>query len=170
MKLEQQVTSLEISKRLKELGVKQESLFWWIKGKIEWGYEGDWEVSESKDWFIHDAKPNSFDFKSKKGDEYEKMSDEEFVLWNERDRKFREEQADHVCSAFTVAELGEMLPEIIQSDGMQFDLEISKYGKYWYVKYLNHNAGSLVYMEVFTEADARGKMLIYLLENNLLKS
>ena len=31
MKLENQVCSLELAKKLKELGVKQESLFWWCK-------------------------------------------------------------------------------------------------------------------------------------------
>ncbi len=31
MKLEQQVSNLELSKRLKELGVKQESHFWWVR-------------------------------------------------------------------------------------------------------------------------------------------
>ncbi len=31
MKLEDQLTSLEPSKKLEKLGVKQDSLFWWIK-------------------------------------------------------------------------------------------------------------------------------------------
>ena len=31
MKLEDQVSSLKPSKKLKELGVKQESLWWWLE-------------------------------------------------------------------------------------------------------------------------------------------
>ena len=30
MQLEQQVCNLELSKRLKELGAKQDSLWWWV--------------------------------------------------------------------------------------------------------------------------------------------
>jgi hypothetical protein len=38
MKLEQQVTSLELSKKFRGLGAKQESLFWWIynDGMDQW--------------------------------------------------------------------------------------------------------------------------------------
>lgn len=35
MELEKQVVNLEIAKRMKELGFKQESLFWWKDGQLE---------------------------------------------------------------------------------------------------------------------------------------
>src|SRR5271157_5159686 len=34
MNLEKQVTSLELSKKLKELGIKQHSIFWWNQNEI----------------------------------------------------------------------------------------------------------------------------------------
>jgi hypothetical protein len=65
MTIEEQVTSLEVSKKLKELGVKQESLwYWWKAGHI-------------------------------------------FV----EERRYAGRQWEKLASAFTVAELGEMLPD-----------------------------------------------------------
>ncbi len=76
-------------------------------------------------------------------------------------------------NAFTVAELGEMLPDQIDNgfedpDFIKFDYNVTK------------NCGYIVFIEDFdfckkhiekaeTEADARAKMLIYLLENDLIK-
>jgi hypothetical protein len=74
-------------------------------------------------------------------------------------------------SAFTVAELGEMLPQSITDGGMSF-LECDRIGK-WEVGYVNlyepDSTKSLICScEADTEADARAEMLIYLLENKLI--
>lgn len=116
MELEKQVTSLELSKRLKELGVEQESLFCWEK--IDW---------EGKNAIL----------------------------------KYRREVSAHngwIISAFTVAELGEMLPDGVAS-GKHENKAAHKYGKYhckWFTKKMIYN------QRADTEADARAKMLIYI--------
>lgn len=128
MTLENQVTSLEISKRLKELGVRQESLWYW-------NAQGELEYANPETWVGYTT-----DF-----------------------------------SAFTVAELGEMLPwEILGT--RRSELTITKDGTkkpfscYYEVTDVDTPNPILgnVRFEDESEANARGKMLIYLLENKLL--
>jgi hypothetical protein len=71
MKIEAQVTSLELSMILKELGVKQKSLFYWY-------------TSESGVAHLENKPSNNKE------------------LWDS-------------CSAFTIAELGEMLPVVTEN-------------------------------------------------------
>ena len=125
MTLEQQVTSLEISKRLKELGVKQESLFWWHHERLE-------DTDEVDSW-----------------------GENHLGVWQ------------NVVSAFTVAELGEMLPEVIRKDEW---LTCEKtIGGVWKISYSYFDGVNRDnFQTADTEADARGKMLIYLLENKLM--
>ena len=116
MKLENQVCSLEHAKRLKELGVKQESLWWWTR------------LDDSKD-FILMSVVNSCAPRIHEG-----------------------------ISAFTVAELGEMLP--------MSKVDSCKPNKVWVVDYniLTKTC------KADTEANARAKMLIWLLERGKKKT
>lgn len=128
MKLENQVCALEYSKKLKELGVKQESLFYWSH-------------SQRTGWF----------------------------LANRRDVLIGEENVpiENAVSAFTVAELGEML----QSPLGVMPIMYSDLGQ-WYFWPSEELAKNLPHprlpVSANTEADARAKMLIYLLENKLI--
>jgi hypothetical protein len=128
--LEKQCVSLELAKRLKELGVKQESLFHWQP----WMYGGDKMViveEGAEDW-------------SDEGESY---------------------------SAFTVAELGEMLRHRVGDllgydvNGFQFRPDARGHTVYWW----NYVKGDFNHFErADTEADARAKMLIYLVENGFI--
>ncbi len=114
--LENQVCSLELSKELKELGVKHESLFWYT-------------VYVNQTYDIH----YQFDSKHIPPAHY---------------------------SAFTVAELGELLPDFIE---IERDCYFSNDKYLWRVQSPDH--------ETFNEneANARAEMLVYLLENKLME-
>ena len=124
MKLEDQVCSLELAKKLKELGVKQESLWVWLPY-----LEGDdttrWEIERSRHGLYAPV------------------------------------------SAFTVAELGEMLPEYVMRGGMRHTIRQQRAGSMRFVSY-EHDQFNCMIQNGNTEADARAKMLIYLIENNLI--
>lgn len=131
MKLEQQVCSLELAKKLKELGVKQESYFAWarIASKRMDGNGYDWDT--------YGLVKNDF------------QAEIEYI------------------SAFTVAELGEMLHKYTECWNfyMGFGLGLSSAE---YKIGLSKSGYKEVEFRDLSEADARAKMLIYLLENKLI--
>lgn len=121
MKLEQQVCSLELAKKLKELGVKQESLFYWLEYKSF--PVKPWQL-ETKESLKH-------------------------VNYPER-----------AIPAFTVAELGEMLKKM--------DYSFPEFDGIAWVSIIRLEDSSYRSFSADTEADARAKMLVYLLESELI--
>lgn len=125
MKLEDQVCSLELAKKLKELWVKQESQFYYCNVKSI----GD-HILNKELWMIaHLSQVTG-------------LSDDWF-------------------SAFTVSELGVLMPDLF---GTFKDKGMWKGA--W-----EDNQWSLVsklYASSKTEADARAKIIIYLIENGLI--
>jgi len=118
MTLEDQVCSLELAKKLKELGVRQKSAFYWTEREIVFGGYGTRKV------------------------ELERREGER-------------------VSAFTVAELGEMLPL-----HKLFQKRFEKGGSIYCA--IEDETGNYIFEEdAPTEADARAKILIYVIENQL---
>lgn len=134
MNLESQVASLDLSKRLHELGVRAPALFYWYS-------------QNEKDWELH---------VSKNGQRY---SEYNIYQWN--------------YNAYTVAELGMMLPA-----GISFD----KTNGFPYANVLLWHAwaDTLFYTmdgypekrklseSKLSEADCRAKALIYCIEQKLV--
>lgn len=144
MELYEQVVSLELAQRLKTLNVKQESFFYWQKSeyKILINEDGSKEIEEYRTSL---CMPPYFDLSTSVG------------YW----------------SAFSVAELGQMLPDYIQSttaSGNDKTFHFSKCEKEFYVGIENHNRTIVPVFYDKNEANARAKMLIYLIENNLIKA
>jgi hypothetical protein len=130
MELEKQVCSLELAERLKELGMKQESLFWWVEmiyAKID--ERGHTENTKPL-WDIVNS---------------------EVAAWNDRRPRI---------SAFTVAELGELIPPTLHLNG-PYGWVSWKEGAEWKCRAHYYASADQI---AATEADARAKMLIYLLE------
>ena len=123
MKLEEQVCSLELAKKLEKLGVRENTLFYWVE----------------------DSRDKRKPFKAMSKTRASRIMSREATI----------------TPAFTVAELGEKLPKKTYSQRLKVPSGQHAWG-------CNNNEYD-EYRTAYTEADARAKMLIYLLENNLLK-
>jgi hypothetical protein len=124
MKLEHQLTSLVLSKRLRELNVKQESYFYW-----DWHSDTCYGVK-----FVPFSCPGLERY-----------------------------------SAFSVAELGEMLPELFCIDNEWYLYTENRLNGFWGASY--STVRSIDYFPSISDkknADSRAMMIVYLIENNLV--
>lgn len=144
MKLEDQVVSLELAKKMEELGFRQESLFWWGRESGIVNYDPR-ICTDLSHWDRENMLP--------------------------------------LYAAYTVAELGGILPPYIETE-----MEGQSGKKYKLRNWLHLDLEELSYTidevcpcgcgelvinniwggEAKTEADARAKMLIHLAESELL--
>lgn len=133
MNLEDQIVGLELSVRLKKLNVKQQSYFYWL----------NYGLPECK----------LFHAESDTCNQHNAPSD---ITWLEINKK-----NDKAWSAFTVAELGEMMDSNFAS-GKDF------YGKY-FCRYVHEYGKDDIISFDDNEANCRAKMLIHLIEQGIHK-
>lgn len=162
MKRENNFCTLAQAKRLKELGIVQESLFYhyqqFVNGQEAFGlYPMDYE-------------------------DYGRLAENESMV-----RALDGESKNQIYSAFTVAELGVMLPCRIWDIEKHYDLSLTKADNTWHQEstgtktefeyeysFMDHEKVMHILDDEQcnypTEAQARAAMLIYLLENNHITS
>jgi hypothetical protein len=124
MKLENQVTSIEYSNKLKELGIEQTSLWYWDYNVYK-NEHFKWDLILNKDLLGY--------------------------------------KIDDYISAYTVAELGEMFP-----DQIKLYTQIFKGIMTNNISSVSIGFEGSIFLEE-TEANGRASVLIYLIENGLIK-
>jgi hypothetical protein len=151
--VEWQVCNLELSKRLRELGVKQESEFQWADLILMSVKAGDKKSAPVKRPYWHIIHFPNYPKTGNEPNEWYELSGKEMI------------------AAFTVAELGEMLPESRFPTGEwieqwkyqnTFGVELKRYAD------MGAAIQTLWSVNAHTEADARAKMFCYLLGNKLI--
>ena len=150
MKLEEQVVSLELAKKLKKLGFKQEGLFSWSNCNIAYRYE---DIACS---YVQKLDKLTLI--------YEENIPEKQFFGSEDDELDADEK--EVYSAYTPAELGEMLPAYFDSNHYLYIWKDDK--DLWRIHYTEWGIVTNFVIEKDTEANARAKMLIYLKEKKLI--
>ncbi len=144
MNLESKVCALEYARKLKELNVKQDGYFSWyaFENPLSQIYKES-DVDEDR-WRIGITRDCS------KGG------------------------ADWVYSAYTSAELGEMLPPNINDWGLCIDASscVTDDGikSMWSIAYADYDKKMFNELSDLNLANAMAKMLIYLIENGLMKN
>lgn len=158
MKLENQVTSLELSKRLKELGVRQESIYYYYIDQIDVGeYEHRLGVKGQQLW-----------------NPLGRGVEERIALFGidysyEVVHGIEALNISECISAFTVAEMGELLPFTTAVIKQKYGFQIFGIKENAPLNYTMLGGHGISLPSNISEADARAKMLIYLLENKLIE-
>lgn len=127
VRLDELCVSLELAKRLKEFGVKQESIFVHLDSGV------------GKDIWLYSQAINCY-------------------------------KPHEMTSAFTAGEMGEMLPFRIFYNERWHGIEMVKGSREYVITY-RFGVSQCPRLVIFdkTEANARAKMLIYLIENRLIE-
>jgi len=125
MELKNQVVSLKLAKKMKELGFEQESAFYWV-------------ITLTTDYHLS---------------------------FYDNDLPQCLKERNDCYSAYTVAELGKMLPSYYFSEGRRYKIYCDKdeLTDDWIIKIIN-NEKEVECGFADTEADGRAKCLIYLVE------
>lgn len=160
MKLEDQVISLELAKQLKGLGFEQKSLFYWCKAKFDaTGIEFD-------SWYLRGINTSGLPHNN-----HSQFARPNSKYWSD------------YASAYTVAELGEMLPYELETKDNFYALSIDKAdNNLWGVIYSNLRQVESELPKVtltidrilestmdISLAEAMGQMLIHLVEQGIIK-